>query len=622
MPDADEARAALALAVVKARRQIQRINERNDRVNETQTRTSLIGPVLVALGWDTADLDDVRTEYPSGRRDDPVDYALLIDGAPVLFVEAKALGTNLEDRKCKVQTVNYANTHGVAWCVLTDGDRYCIYNACAQVDVDDKILRSVSISDDAHHEQTLDTLMLLGKDNLRAQTIGEFWQADIVNRQVRSALEALFGGVDEGLVRLVRKQLPRLLPGQIRETLRRADVAIRFPEPVPNGAPAVPATRTALPRPARHVRLTDLLRSGLVKVGDRWRMDAGGGLAFGEISRDGQIVVDGKRYPTPSHAAAAAKGLSSWNQAANGWGEWHYQDASGSWRPADDLRERLRNGETDVPPPQPVAAAHSPVPDGGPSLEQASAQTAQPQAMARTERRRRVTIADLLHAGVVAAGDRWCGTASGREVSAEVTADGRLSIGDETFATPSAAASHATGWQAVDGWRWWKHQDAEGDWRPIDGLRRGLEGMGPRSGGASEVAATPRTIGPPEPMAAPMPPDVAERLTGNPRAQALFGALLPKVHEAVGRFAVHANSKHIVLSNRSAFVVIRVIKGGLRLGLRLDASEVGEHPRLRAQPRGTFEGWSACHVSTTIADAGDLDEELLALIARAYETAS
>ena len=80
----------------------------------------LVEPLLAALGWDTGDLDAVEREYRV-YDNTSLDYALKIDGKPRLFVEAKGIGKNLDDKQFIAQTVNYANNEGVLWCVLTNG---------------------------------------------------------------------------------------------------------------------------------------------------------------------------------------------------------------------------------------------------------------------------------------------------------------------------------------------------------------------------------------------------------------------------------------------------------------------------------------------------------------------
>lgn len=46
------------------------------RLNEQNTKASLIEPVLRLLGWDTEDIDEVVREFRSKPKDTPVDYGL------------------------------------------------------------------------------------------------------------------------------------------------------------------------------------------------------------------------------------------------------------------------------------------------------------------------------------------------------------------------------------------------------------------------------------------------------------------------------------------------------------------------------------------------------------------
>ena len=68
-------------------------------INEQNTKATLIAPLLRALAWDVEDLEEVHREYRHRPSDNPVDYALLDLRTPRLFVEAKALGQNLSDRR-------------------------------------------------------------------------------------------------------------------------------------------------------------------------------------------------------------------------------------------------------------------------------------------------------------------------------------------------------------------------------------------------------------------------------------------------------------------------------------------------------------------------------------------
>ncbi len=115
------------------------------RIGEQNTKASLIEPVLEALGWDIRDFEEVHREYKAKPQDRPVDYALKLLRQARLFIEAKGLDENLADRKWISQILGYATVAGVAWCVLSDGDRYRFYNATAAVDAEEKLFCEVKL---------------------------------------------------------------------------------------------------------------------------------------------------------------------------------------------------------------------------------------------------------------------------------------------------------------------------------------------------------------------------------------------------------------------------------------------------------------------------------------------
>ena len=126
-------------------------------------------PVLRALGWDVEDLEDVQREYKIRKQDKPVDYSLFLLRTPCLFVEAKALGENLDDRRWANQIMGYAGVAGVGWVVLTDGDEYRIYNSHATVPIEEKLFRTIRISVDP--SAAAETLQLLSKKRMQENEI-------------------------------------------------------------------------------------------------------------------------------------------------------------------------------------------------------------------------------------------------------------------------------------------------------------------------------------------------------------------------------------------------------------------------------------------------------------------
>jgi len=88
--------------------------------NEAATRAVLVDPVLHALGWNTANTNMVEVEKTINQV--RADYALYDSNSiPQIIVEAKSLGTNLNQKNLVMSLVNYAFNFGLNDVFLTDG---------------------------------------------------------------------------------------------------------------------------------------------------------------------------------------------------------------------------------------------------------------------------------------------------------------------------------------------------------------------------------------------------------------------------------------------------------------------------------------------------------------------
>lgn len=116
---AETQRQIVTTALARLRQRIQQLRDRKETVGEQDTRAALIDPLLSALGWDIEEIEEVRREYKRKPQDNPVGYALFVLHSARLFVEAKGLGKDLNDRKWISQNLAYATVAGVEWCALT-----------------------------------------------------------------------------------------------------------------------------------------------------------------------------------------------------------------------------------------------------------------------------------------------------------------------------------------------------------------------------------------------------------------------------------------------------------------------------------------------------------------------
>jgi hypothetical protein len=360
--------------VTKLRKRILNIREHKDTIGEENTKATLIEPLLAALGWDTEELTEVHREYKRKSQDKPVDYALFLLREPRLFIEAKALDEDLTNRKWASQIIGYAATAGVKWCVLTDGDEYRLFNSHAEVDIEEKLFRSIRISISGADEQAfaVQTLALLSKEKMAENLLTLLWTAHFVDRKVKMAVEDLFKNEDPGFIRLLRKKTTGLGPSEIRASLKRA-VPIRIDFPVvpvtPSHIPAdgeklSPGKKAALTRKARlltaavdqakrktptscDTKLSDLIEAGFIQTPLHLEREYKGVHLKAAIQEDGTVVVDGKPYNSLSTAGGMARksviGAPPGRPypQTDGWTFWRYPDPqTGELLEIDVLRQK------------------------------------------------------------------------------------------------------------------------------------------------------------------------------------------------------------------------------------------------------------------------------------------
>jgi predicted type IV restriction endonuclease len=357
-----KARLELANAIDIVRKRIQQIRDRKEIAGEQNTKAALIDPILIALGWDLQEMDESRREYRRKPQDNPVDYALFLNRTETLFIEAKSLERDLSDRKWISQNLSYATVVGVRWCVLTNGDEYRIYNSHVPVDVEQKLFRSVRISETANANSAADTLYLLSKDQMQGRLLDELWKAHFIDANVSRSIESLLANEDPGLIRLLHNKTKGVTRSEVRASLKRAKIRIDFPVPAVIGATPPGSTSggkremTAIPgsaarRPpeqaASQITVGNLIQIGLIRPPLRIERKYKGVHLTAVVRPDGKIEFEGEAYDSPSTAAGMARKSVIGAPAGqlfpqtNGWRFWLYSDEGGVLREIDELRQRF-----------------------------------------------------------------------------------------------------------------------------------------------------------------------------------------------------------------------------------------------------------------------------------------
>jgi len=315
-------------------------------INEANTKNWFIEPLLLGLGWDTHDPAAVRAEYRAhGAGQNPVDYALIVDGAPRLFVEAKAHGTSLKKPQFVNQVVAYGAVAGVQWVVITDGDEFLIYRTDTTAAAQDKLLAGFRLSDPGQRDDAVHYLTMLQRESLALDRLTGLWVERDVDRRVRETLSELLSGSDTRFIKYLSKRLPGLKGTDIAASLKRAHVTIAFPKASAGQLPDPDAQETGvaqLPSQKDSVSESVDARVGRLLValeaaGATWPATLSGRYlgrtVTAALQRDGSFVIDGMRYRTPSGAALAAMKsvkLGAGRVSVNGWAFWRYAGDSGT----------------------------------------------------------------------------------------------------------------------------------------------------------------------------------------------------------------------------------------------------------------------------------------------------
>lgn len=198
---------------------INQYGSRAGRVNESNTIRGIIQPTISALGWNLQDLDEVQSEYRHKPSDNPVDMALFSDGVPILFVEAKGLNENLDDRRWIIQTLNYANACNVAWAVLTNGEEWRVYNVHVQREAENKLFYSIKLTN-PDIKSIIAGLGMIAKKNMTPKlALDSAWRESEIDVQMRKIIEML--PENKTVVRAMAKVSESLSEKDVRDALRR-----------------------------------------------------------------------------------------------------------------------------------------------------------------------------------------------------------------------------------------------------------------------------------------------------------------------------------------------------------------------------------------------------------------
>lgn len=128
------------------------------QMNESNTKVKIIQPFLQeVLGYDLGDME-LEYKVQMGGQTYHVDYALMFNDLPEVFVEAKGLDTTISTRDVD-QLKSYLKLQDVKWGLLTNGEQYNLYQLEFQNnEAEFHLLAETSIGDLPAHGRTLSAI--------------------------------------------------------------------------------------------------------------------------------------------------------------------------------------------------------------------------------------------------------------------------------------------------------------------------------------------------------------------------------------------------------------------------------------------------------------------------------
>jgi len=139
--------------------------------NEEATKMSLIVPLFKILGYDVYDPSEFVPEFTAdvgNKKGEKVDYAILINGAPAILIEAKWCGEKLE--KHDGQLYRYFTSTNAKFAILTNGIIYRFFTDLDEPNkMDDKPFLEINMLD--IKDSQVSELKKFAKDSFDVDTI-------------------------------------------------------------------------------------------------------------------------------------------------------------------------------------------------------------------------------------------------------------------------------------------------------------------------------------------------------------------------------------------------------------------------------------------------------------------
>ncbi len=151
--------------------------------NEMAIRGQIVNPILRGLGWDTENPEELQPNVST--EEGAPDYSLLKGNKKVLFIEAKKLSVDIEQKDVIRQLANHCFGEGMKYGVLTNGAIWLLFRAFQEgTTMAERIVWKIDIEND-DITATIRRLNTISKVNItdieklikKLQILDEIWHS-------------------------------------------------------------------------------------------------------------------------------------------------------------------------------------------------------------------------------------------------------------------------------------------------------------------------------------------------------------------------------------------------------------------------------------------------------------
>jgi hypothetical protein len=202
---------------------------------------------LRAIGWNPENPDEVQ---PNVSTEEGVpDYSLIKDGKRMLFVEAKKLSVDVEQREVMRQLAKYSFAEGTKYGVLTNGAVWVLIRSFEEgTTLTERIVWKTDLENDKL-PSVCRKIMTISKDNVeqiealvkKVQILSEVWQSllDEPEEVLRGLMPVVKSLLTQGYpdIRFEDAEIEELLRERIRDVIRdTTEVILEEIGPAPDGS--------------------------------------------------------------------------------------------------------------------------------------------------------------------------------------------------------------------------------------------------------------------------------------------------------------------------------------------------------------------------------------------------